>query len=78
MIIWLVYLGLFQLIFESLGNSSDSSRKQIFKDILGFFSYFFQEKVCFSIESPRRCDSNEQTEHTIIEKKFHLCPNLAL
>ena len=29
---------MFELSFESLGNSSDSSRKQIFRDALGKFS----------------------------------------
>ena len=28
-----------KLVFESVGNSSDSSRKQTFRDILGKFSY---------------------------------------
>ena len=37
---WLIYHGWFELIFESVGNSSDSSRKQIFMDILWKFSYF--------------------------------------
>ena len=31
----------FELIFESRENSSHSSRKQIFMDILGFFFFFF-------------------------------------
>ena len=35
---WLIYRGWFKLVFESLGNSSNSSRKQIFMDILGKFS----------------------------------------
>ena len=30
----------FSLVFEYPGNSSDSSRKQIFRDILGTLSYF--------------------------------------
>ena len=30
---WLIYLGWFKFIFESLWNSSDSSRKQIFREI---------------------------------------------
>ena len=56
---------LIELIFESLisRNSSDSSRKQIFKEI--FFIY--REIVCceYSLESPHRGDSNEYTQHTI-------------
>ena len=34
----LFYHGCFKLIYESLRNSSDSSRKQILRDILGKFS----------------------------------------
>ena len=43
---WLVYFGLFELVFffffffESLGNSSDSSGKQIFRAILRKISWF--------------------------------------
>ena len=50
--------------FESLRNSSDSSRKQIFREILSFY----HEIVCcvYSLESPYRGDSNEYTQHTII------------
>ena len=29
-----VYLGLFKFVFEPLGNSSDSSRKKIFREIV--------------------------------------------
>ena len=38
-------------VFESLRNSSDSSRKQIFKEIF----LFYREIVCcvYSLESPR-------------------------
>ena len=71
--------------FSSQRNSSDSSRKQIFKEIV----LFYHEIVCcvYSLESPRRGDSNDYTQHTInlkkIEKKKkqqnypHLLPNLA-
>ena len=40
--------------FKSLGNSSDSSRKQKFRDILGFFFLFNHENVCdmYLLESP--------------------------
>ena len=60
---WLVYHGLFELVFESLRNSSDSSRKQIFKEIF----LFYREIVCcvYSLELPHRGDSNEYTQHTI-------------
>ena len=60
---WLVYHGLFELVFESLENSSFSSRKQIFKDIF----LFYREIVCcvYSLESPHRGDSNEYTQHAI-------------
>ena len=50
--------------FESLQNSSDSSRKQIFREIF----LLNHEIVCcvYSLESPHRGDSNEYTQHTII------------
>ena len=38
----LVYRGCY--VCESLGNSSDSSRKRIFRDIWGKFSYFFSRR----------------------------------
>ena len=45
------------LFFESLRNTSDSSRKQIFKEIF----------LCmYSLESPHRGDSNEYSQHIII------------
>ena len=34
---WLVYHGLFELIFDSLRNVSDSSRSQILREILLFY-----------------------------------------
>ena len=48
--------------FESLRRSSDSSRKQIFREIF----LFYREIVCcvYSLESPHRGDSNEYTQHT--------------
>ena len=47
---WLVYHGLFELIFESLRIFSDSSRKQILREIF----LFYHEIVCcvYSLESP--------------------------
>ena len=50
--------------FSQLGNSSDSSRKQIFRKIF----IFNQEIVCFvySLELPHHGSSNECTQHTII------------
>ena len=44
-------------------NYSDSSRKQIFKEIF----LLYRENVCcmYSLESPHRGDSNEYTQHTI-------------
>ena len=61
---WLVYHGLFELVFESLRNSSYSLRKQIFREIF----LFYHEFVCcvYSLESLHRGDSNEYTQHTII------------
>ena len=48
-------------VFESLQNSSDSSRKQIFTEIV----LFYQEILCvYSLESPHRGDSNEYTHKT--------------
>ena len=49
--------------FQSLQNSSNSSRKQKFKEIF----LFYREIVCcvYSLESPHRGDSNEYTQHTI-------------
>ena len=60
---WLVYHVSFELVFQSLRNSSDSSRKQIFKEIF----LFYREIVCcvYSLESPHRGDSNEYTQHSI-------------
>ena len=64
-------------------NSSDSSRKKIFKEIF----LFYHEIICcvYSLESPPRSDSNEYTQHTIIVQKIetislnyrHLLPDLA-
>ena len=78
---WLVYHGLFELIFESLRNFSKSSRKQILREI------FYYEIVCcvYSLESPHQCNSYEYTQHPIILLKIenisinyrHLLPDLA-
>ena len=80
---WLVYLGLFELIFESLRDFSDSSRKQILREVF----LFYHEIVCcvYILESSHRYDSNEYTQHTIILLKTenislnyrHLLPDLA-
>ena len=50
--------------FESLRNSSDYSRKRMFRQIY----FFHHDIVCcmYSLESPHRGDSNEYTQHTII------------
>ena len=79
---WLVYHGLFELIFESLRRFSDSSRTHILRKIF----IFYDEIVCcvYSLESPHRGDSNEYTQHTIILLKIenffinyrHLLPDL--
>ena len=52
--------------FSPLRNSSDCSRKQIFREIF----VFRHEIVCcvYSLESPRRGDATEYTKHTIIVK----------
>ena len=77
---WLIYPGWFEFIFESLRNSSHSSRKQIF--LVFFLSY--HEIVCcvHSLELPWRGNSNEYTQHTIIVYKIEkiialLLPDLA-
>ena len=75
---WLVYHGLFELIFESLQNFSDSSRTHISRKIF----LFYYEIVCYLLRS----DSNEYMQHTIILLKIenisinycHLLPDLVL
>ena len=49
--------------FQSLQNSFNSSRKQLFRD----YFLFYDGIVCcvYSLESPHRGDSNEYTQHTI-------------
>ena len=61
-------LWLIRAVLESLGNSSDSSRKQIlgiFRDTLRKFSYFIMKlyvvQCMYPLESP---DSHEYTQHT--------------
>ena len=50
--------------FEFLRNSSNSSRKQIFKDI---FLFYHEIVSCiYSLELPHRGDSNAYTQHTVI------------
>ena len=63
-----VYRGWFELFFQSLQNSSYSSRKQIFRD----FFLFYHGIVCcvYSLELPHRGDSNEYTQHTIFVLKI--------
>ena len=67
---WLVYRhdgGQFELVFECLENSSDSSRKQIFTSIYEVFLFYHENVWCvFSLKSPHRGDFNEYTQHTII------------
>ena len=50
--------------FQSLQNSFNSSRKQIFRDFVSFYHGI----VCcvYSLELPHRGNSNEYTQHTII------------
>ena len=54
-----VYTVFMSILSESLGNSSNSSRKQMVRDILGNFI----KKI---LELPHQGDSNEYTQHTII------------
>ena len=60
--------GSFTVDDSNLQNSSNSSRKQIFRD----FFLFYHGIVCFmySLESPHRGDSNEYTQYTIIVWKI--------
>ena len=54
---------LIRTLFLILRNSSDGSRKQIFKEI---FLFYREIVYCvYSLESPHRGDSNEYTQHTI-------------
>ena len=50
--------------FQSLQNSSNSSRKQIFR----IFFLFYHGIVCcvYSLELPHLGNSNEYTQHTIV------------
>ena len=76
-------MGLFELIFESLRIFSDSSRKQILREI--FIFYYEIVFFVYSLESPHRGDSNKYMQHTIILLKIenisinyrHLHPYLA-
>ena len=51
------------LFFESLRNASDSSLKQLFKEI--FLFYYKIECCVYSLESPHQGDSNEYTQYTM-------------
>ena len=44
---------------------------------MDIFLIFFNIKVCcvFSLESPHRGDSNENTQHTIFNRKKKVSPN---
>ena len=80
---WLIWTR-----FESLGNSSETSSKQMFIDILGGFDFVVKMYVycVYSLESPHRCDFNEYTQRTIILQKIgkisiyysHLSPDLVV
>ena len=50
---WLVYRGLFELIFESLRNFYDSSRKQILREN-GLFELIFESLRNFSDSSRKQ------------------------
>ena len=50
---WLVYRGLFELIFESLRNFCDGSRKQILMEN-GLFELIFESLRNFSISSRKQ------------------------
>ena len=74
---WLVYHGLFELIFESLRNFSDSSRKRILSEI---FLYCYEIVCCmYSLELPQWGNSNEYMQHTIILLKIeNISKNIAI
>ena len=62
---WYVYHGWFELVSESLGNSYDSSRKQIFRDSFGSFSY--EHVYCaYSVKLAQWGDTNDTPQHTIL------------
>ena len=51
--------------FESLGNSADSSWKQLLKNSLEI-TLSLKCMLFYSLESPHKGDSNEHTKHTIL------------
>ena len=66
--------GSAQVDWIDLVDSSDSSRKQIFRDILGIFCH---ENVCcaYLLESPRWGDSNNYTQCSITFRKIEVSLN---
>ena len=81
---WLVYRDWFELVFESLEKSSDSSRKQIFRDIIKNFFLILSCScmlyVLIRTASSRRTKSVQSTYHYLkkIEKSLnhpHLPPD---
>ena len=51
---WFVYRGWFELFFQSLQNSSNSSRKQIFRDFFSYLSWNCMLCVHIRTASSRR------------------------
>ena len=60
---WLVYRGWFKLMFESPGNPSDCSRKQIFREIFRIYL----ENACslYSLKLPHKGNFNKYSQQTI-------------
>ena len=64
---WLVYHGLFELIFESLRKFFDSLSKQIVREI---FVFYYEIVCCVYSLSSHQGNSNEYMQHTIILLKI--------
>ena len=54
------------MFFESLENSSYSSRKQIFRDIFNRKIFLSEKQYVYSLELPLQGGSNVYTQHTLI------------
>ena len=55
----------FELVLESLGNSSNNLRKQIFCDILGKIFLIYHKVTCMLCMLSSGGDSNKYTEPSI-------------
>ena len=66
---WLVYHGLFELVFESTRNSSDSSRKQIYNDF--FFIYFIMKLYGTGDSAPKCLDLRRMFPSRSVWSNWH-------